>query len=354
MLKSQRNESIELQNQYSVSETYDLLSPTSPIVHNGNNYLLKRPADTSNLKQVCFRAFNPIVKRNIQELTGQSIIIKIFPMIFGSQSSYSGYNIYNVHPINGANRQMLRVSEDVINVPAAGTIAEIIGNINESIASYCDNIKTTNGTFTFTNGTTFYELGDSIKNYYDAHLTFFDSTNEVNPTLRFTSLSDDDEAFYTNNGVFELTSGDNKVYLFFAVDVVFSPYSLFNVSTYRQYFNVYDFIRSQSPVNNYVCVNNDCISTNTNFSEQLAALQLNYNGYNIVLKSSLMKNLTGIVYVNKTEAQIVMKGSNEQGSVNYIDVSLTDINGNTLTNEYLTSIYDSILIDVDYVFDGLL
>lgn len=348
--KSQRNESIELQNQFSISETYDLLSSTAPIIRKGNQFLLRRPADTGNLKQICFRSFNPIVKRSISELQTQTITVTIYPMIFDENSTnLNGYKLYNMY-----DQQRLEVGLSTMQVLPGSSINTMLTNINEAIAGYCDSFKSRNSYFIFTNDSNTYTLTSTVEDYYNNNIKpLMDNANIVAPQNTYTTVtSNDNTEFFTNNGIFNMVDPTgNVVYMFFCVDVDFKPYDLFNVSPYRQFFNVHQFIKAGGE---HACIDNDCISTSVRFTELLTALQLNSEGYNLVLKSSLMKNLTGIVYVNKTEAQIVMKGSNEQSAINYVDVSLTDIDGNEVSEQYLDSIYSSILIDVDFVFDGLL
>lgn len=361
-----------LHNRYVVSETYDLLSPNAPISKQNGLYLLQRPSRVPNLKEVCFRSFNPIMKKSIANLQDSNTInITIYPAIVSNYDG-NGYNVYVKSPIDsvGNSSNSLIVNKTTNKCEFAGTIDGIVKNINETIASYCDNIKNRNATFEYrlmngnTETTTFY-LADpaditneiSIFDYVNSQTPPDSPLKYINPNINYVKLRYDEQLqqFFTEHVLFKLVNkADNTkiITLAFIVEITWDPYDLFNVSAYREYFNIASF-NGSGAYPNYID-DNDCISTNENFENQLTALNYKYNGIDLCLRSSLMRNLTGIVYVNKTEAQITMKGSQESATTSYIPVTITDINNKVIDTSYLESIYSSIIIDLDFIFEGIL
>ena len=357
----------EYQNRFVISEVYDILSSNAPLLKTNEGYLLKRVSDVANLKEVCFRSFKPIMKRSIQNNQNTTASVSIYPAIWTIDGDepvtpkFNGFNIYNrAYGVNAP------VTKSVRKCEFAGDIEGLLDNINETIAGYCDDIKSRNASFRFTNAdeTVIYDLkylGNivDIDTYYRSVIPANDDENVTNPERKFVKLkyNSDDEEFLTENVIFNLekVQGDDSwselIYLVFITEVNFEPYDVFNVSPFRQYFNCIDYMRSQE---GYYIKNNDCISTNVNFKDIITANNYRFNGLDLVLRCGLMRNLTSIVYVNETEAQIVMKGFNEQSSTNYVPIQITDLNGNVVDEDYLRDIYSSILVDIDFVFDGLM
>lgn len=65
-----------------ISETYDLLNGSSEhISKDGYNYRLQKPSQNSELKEIRFRSFDPIMKKNLSTLSQRSAEITIEPKI---------------------------------------------------------------------------------------------------------------------------------------------------------------------------------------------------------------------------------------------------------------------------------
>lgn len=351
---------------YTISEVYDILNNVNGVFSKrSNEYLLHRPSDVANLKEIRFRSFKPIMKHSISTLQEASTVkVTITPTVWnyisGGDSNtafYPGYQLYNVY-----DNVMMPVTQQTIVCEFAGDIETLLNNINESIASYCDNIKSRNGYFKFVN------QSDGTTTQFGMITTIEDWLQEVQPPSKIKSVqpskmytqikyNNDSDEFVTENVVFPLVMEESgiqtlTVMLVFIVDVVFDPYDMFHVSSFRQLFNCVDYCNKNE--GKYYVDNNDCISTNADFNSLITAANYRYNGLDLVLKCGLMKNLTSIVYVNDSEAQIVMKGFDVQSSTSYIPVYITDIKGNMIPDEYIRDIYSSVLIEVEYVYGGLI
>lgn len=65
-----------------ISETYDLLNGSSEHIHkDGTKYQLQKPSQNSELKEIRFRSFDPIMKKNLSTLSQRSAEISIEPRL---------------------------------------------------------------------------------------------------------------------------------------------------------------------------------------------------------------------------------------------------------------------------------
>lgn len=360
--------------EFTISETYDLISDNSPITRGSSDYLLKVPYGASNLKMVLFRGFNPVMKKSIAQLQGMTVNISIYPSVF----EYSESGKVGISPIkpgysisNFAENVDVALGKAELKCNFAGNINDILNNINEVISSYCDNIKNRSGTFRFLNiadpSSEIYELKSSQTGENIAILDYIkevnpenindDKVGSVNPELAFVKIKYDEagDEFYTENVIFRLKSlvaSSNPMMLIFCAEVNFQPYDFFSVSPFRQFFNCIENLRvnNNSP---YYVTHNDCISTTRNFNDVLIASKYRFEGLDLVLRCPWIKNLTSIVYINTTDSNIRMKGFAVNGNVSTIPVRLTDINNSNIETSYLTDIYSGIFVDVDFIYEGM-
>lgn len=352
--------------EYTISETYDLISDNSPITHGASDYLLKVPYGASNLKMVLFRGFNPVMKKSIAQLQGMTVNIVIYPSVFefnesakvGITTIKPGYSITNY-----AEQVDVALGKSELKCNFAGNITDILGNINEVISSYCDNIKNRSGTFRFLNlgdsSSVMYSLGEPINDYVkrvNPNNVNDNMVGSVNPELAYVKIKYNEAAdeFYTENVIFKLNpsvSGVNPMMLIFCAEINFQPYDFFSVSPFRQFFNCIENVRTnnESP---YYITHNDCISTTRNFNDVLIASKYRFEGLDLVLRCPWIKNLTSIVYINTTDSNIRMKGFAVNGNVSTIPVRLTDINNENISTTYLSDIYSGIFVDVDFIYEG--
>lgn len=349
--------------EYTISETYDLISNNSPITRGASDYLLRVPYGASNLKMVLFRGFNPVMKKSIAQLQDMTVNITIYPSVFefnesakvGITTVKPGYSITNY-----AEQVDVALGKSELKCNFAGNISDILNNINEVISSYCDNIKNRSGTFRFLNlgdtqGAT-YSLDEPIIDYVKrVNPSNVNDSNvgSVNPELAFVKIKYDEatDEFFTENVIFKLNPslpGMNPQMLIFCAEVNFQPYDFFSVSPFRQFFNCIENLRTSGT---YYVTRNDCISTTRNFDDVLIASRYRFEGLDLVLRCPWIKNLTSIVYINTTDSNIRMKGFAVNGNVSTVPVRLTDINNENIPESYLSDIYSGIFVDVDFIYE---
>lgn len=347
-----------------ISETYDLLQISDIVSTQNNKYMLKVPT-TNNCKEIRFRNFKPIMKTSISNIQRQNVNIDIYPVIFSLSNTTDGLKVDNVtfpgyQLTNYANNYDIAFKDDSYTSELSGNIDQIVNNINEKIAGFSENFKPS-GTFCFVSADreTRYTLSlngneaITIREYYD-----FFKDNTINPSSAFTTLnykSDNpdlsDIEFYTSNLMFTLLDlthkNNNIIILTFIVDI-YSDIDIINVSTFRQLNNCIEYMLTKP--SNMWCTPNECISTNTNIYDQLIFADYLINGIDLVLRSPDLPNQSNIVYVNNTEAQIYMKAFQTQSALNFFTVYLTDIRNNPIPMLYLSQLYSSIILNVDFVY----
>lgn len=355
------------EHQHIVSEVYDLIN-TSNFHKRGNEYLLMKPNNSSNLSSIRFRGFKPILKNSISNINIDHMNIDIYPMIFEryrdeeTQSFKTAYypNYYVMNYWNGVG---VAIDQQSYQCSLAGTIEELVDDINNIIAAYCSNLKP-HGTIRYMlqNPETtepFFSLGyDSgevdiaITDYYEHYKP---TNNPISAEEIYTWLTYDsaETTFYTNNLIFQLIKSDDpsvSIFLTFCIDVYFNPAELINVSLFRQFFNCVEYIE-QNP-DERMFMQNSCTSTDPDFDNAIKLLYYKYSGMEMALFCVYMKNLSGVVYVNVDEAQVYMKEITEPCSMNYIPVQIKHIDGSEIETSLLEDLFSSILIQIDFVYNA--
>lgn len=133
-----------------VSEIYDLLNPSAFVNNEGADFVLSTPSTFSNLKEIRFRSFHPIVSRDIansERLTSAVTIEPVVCAIDGDMNVSTAYMPdYLLHnekgnlrlPIKGAN----------YTVEFNGDLKDLIKDVNDALAGYCEDFDW-DGWFTF-------------------------------------------------------------------------------------------------------------------------------------------------------------------------------------------------------------
>lgn len=377
-------------HQYIVSETYDLMNTTNFEKH-GNEYYLYKPADASNLSSIRFRSFKPILKSSISNINISSVTVDIYPMIWkytlpvGSTTGSTSTAVFgeNYKLYNYADGVAVEIAEDSYTCSLAGSVEDLVKNINNVIGAYCSNLKPS-GTIMFMDLTddsaqkyALYYGGSPaitacpLNTYYEQNIpeTWYNlatnneqtkaeifAANDVEAQQIFSYLSYDSESntFYTNNLGFFLgtypgtPSGSENLYLSFVFDVYFDPADLINVSLFRQFYNC---VEAFGFTGHYYIQGNSCISTNPDFSNGIKLLYYQNSGIVMGLFCVYMKNLSGIVFVNSDESDVYMKEINQPTTMNFIPVQIKEINGTEISTDLLESLFSSIIVQVDYVYN---
>ena len=63
-----------------------------------------------------------------------------------------------------------------------------------------------------------------------------------------------------------------------------------------------------------------------------------------------MNNLSQKIYTDYTEARVTYKRIDAMPSSNYFPVSIMDKNNHKISLDYLNTIYDQIIIEIDYIY----
>lgn len=372
-----------------VTEVYDLLSDittpnlittangAAPFRRANGKILLSKPASIGRLREVRFRSFQPVMKSTLSNITRQRITVTVTPMIMPVNTStktminskFVGYSLYN-----SANGYDIPFQDDYYYVDFTGNMSEILTNINEKVTAYGSNFKPS-GTFVFSNGTKRYTLAAdtravwSIRDYYNRYHTI-GVGDAVNPQFSFASLhlenplaNIEDYVFYTNNLMFRLINLEDDqdtttIFLTFVINVEIDV-DIINVSLFRQLNNMIEYLlvdkggelaKNVTDQRMY-STHNQCVSTNNNLKDNLIFANYLYNGVDLVLRSSDIKNLSQIVCVSRTTPTVYMKSFEVLPTTQHVCVYLTDMKGQPIDEDYLVQLYSCILVEVDYVYD---
>lgn len=387
MLKINTSPHLE-KNSNVVTETYDLLSNNSLTSMEQNMYNLLRPSSVQDLREIRFRSFLPVLKNNISNLSKQKITITIYPMMFmidRTTGQVMNENLSAFTLTNFANNYDMQFGSEQYTIEFYGNIDEVFENINEKIGSYCSNFKPS-GTFCAVNNTKTirYTLFDgasscSIEDFYnrynpdnDIHTfrNFFSngsnviSVNKIFSKFRFKNKNPpymDNIELYTQNMIFPMKNFNNLedhslMMLTFCIDM-YTDIDLISVSNFRQLNNIIEYAKINfqvTPPSDYIpyyCTTNECISTSNKLYDNLVFANYLYNGLDLILKSPQMKNLSNIISINGSTANIYMKSFEVTPTTKSIQVYLTDNKNNNISKSYLEELYSALIIEIDYVYD---
>lgn len=338
----------EKSNFTTVNETYDLLKPTDYMQQVGNEFLLYRPSSNAPLREMRIRSFKPIVSKEISNAERLNATIDIFPVINGYDSSTkTASTIYKptYQLYNEKDGVRLPVSAAQYIIEFTGYLDKFVKDINDAVSGYCEDFDW-NGTFVFSDpeGTDLnYLINDegtqmTIKDYYNSHMPL---TKAVVPNKPFTKMNADLTTF-------NLSFNLNKYVLTFIIEVNIDPLDIFNTSTFIQTFNALNNLKQS-----WVISNNDCTTRSTNFGQNLIKAKFLHNGLTLTLSSPFMNNLSQKIYTDYTEARVTYKRMDVTPSSNYFPVSIMDKNNHKISLDYLNTIYDQIIIEVDYIYEQL-
>lgn len=137
----------------------------------------------------------------------------------------------------------------------------------------------------------------------------------------------------------------NKYILNFAVEVTTDPIDLFDVSVYSQTFGIIKNLR-----NSWVTNNISCTTKSVNFERNLIRAGFLYNGYTLTLASPCMGNGSLKVYTGYTEPTVNYKVVLVSPSDNFFPVYITNKHNEIINLDYLSTIYDQVIVEVDYLF----
>lgn len=360
-----------------VTETYDLLNPSSLVTHDSKYYNLLRPSVAQDLREVRFRSFVPVLKNSISNLSKQKITINIYPMMYMIDST-TGFvkndNLSTYTLTNFANNYDMQFGSETYSIEFYGDIQEVFDNINEKIAAYCSNFKPS-GTFCAVNNTKTirFSLWDrtdetvsSIEAWYQKYSPDTGNMISVNKCFsRFMFRNNnppklDDIELYTQNMLFIMRNTNNLedktlMYLTFCIDM-WTDIDLINVSQFRQLNNIIEYTKidyETAPAPSYIrnyCSVNECISTSNKLYENLVFANYLYNGLDLILKSPEMKNLSNIISINGSTANIYMKSFEVLPTAKTISVYITDNKNNAITDVYLEELYSALIVEIDYVY----
>lgn len=337
----------DVKNYSVISETYDLLNPTEYMQQVNKDFLLFRAASTVGLREMRIRSFKPIVSKSVQNTEKLNASIDITPVINGfNKETKEVSTIYKPNYLlyNEKNGLRLPVSSAQYIVEFTGNIPKLVFDINDAIAGYCEDFDL-DGTFTFGNpeGTELNHLVNdqgeqvSINEYYNEYMPLNRSDNT--PTKSFVVLN---ENLTTTNLTFNL--GDYV--LTFIIEININPIDIFNTSTFVQLFNA-----TQNLVNSWAIINNECITKSANFDDNVKRADFLYNGYTLTLTSPFMKNISQKIYTDYTEANVVYKVIDVLPSTVYFPVSIMNKQNQKIGLDYLNTIYDQIIVEIDYIYE---
>lgn len=137
----------------------------------------------------------------------------------------------------------------------------------------------------------------------------------------------------------------NKYVLNFAVEVTTDPIDLFDVSVYSQTFSIIKNLPNSWVTNNIPCTNKSI-----NFERNLIRASFLYNGYTLTLASPCMGNGSLKIYTGYTEPTVNYKVVLVSPSDNFFPVYITNKHNEIINLDYLSTIYDQIIVEVDYLF----
>ena len=362
-----------------VTETYDLMNKNDLVTKTDYLYNLLKPSSVQQLREVRFRSFLPVLKNNISNLSKQKITIDIYPMIYKIDSKTGlviNDNLSTYTLTNFANNYDMQFGKETYTIEFYGNLEEVFENINEKIAAYCSNFKPS-GTFCLINNTKSirYELYDksdgqyySIEGWYQKYNPDNDNVISVNKIFsKFKYINKnppklDNIELYTENMLFPMKNkfnleDTNYIYLTFNIDM-YTEIDLINVSQFRQLNNIIeytkiDFETAPAPtyIPNYIS-KNECISTSNKLYDNLVFANYLFNGLDLILKSPEMKNLSNIISINGSTANIYMKSFEVLPTVKHLQIYLTDNKNNIINESYLEELYSALIIEIDYVYES--
>lgn len=133
-----------------ISEIYDLLNPSAYIKQDGDDFILSLPSANSNLSEVRFRSFNPIVSRDILNSDRLTSEVRIEPVICAVDGELNVSTAYLPdHVINNQKGNLrLPIKGATYTVEFNGDLDALIKDVNDAIAGYCEDFDW-DGTFSF-------------------------------------------------------------------------------------------------------------------------------------------------------------------------------------------------------------
>lgn len=265
-------------------------------------------------------------------------------------------------------------------------VDHIIADINEKISGYCSNFKPSSTFHVICENKHFYlcdaydEFGERkstpVKKSISEYIAKFDkarAASAVEAKLSFAKIWKEDAddgnfIFGTSNMLFSLKDFDHldenaTIWLLFTIDLRVEM-DIFNVGVHRQIHNCIEHVKfyndkSRDPTLSYkywwasdaieFASVNQCIATNSMTKHNLLVAAYLARGMDLCLRSSIMHNLSNIIYTSYTENDPEAKRTQQTGTQNYTEVYITDMQNKPVDDAFLKSIYSAIYVDIDYV-----
>lgn len=317
------------------------------------------------------------------------------PITSSALTPYLGPHTVKDNMLQSKFQLMTRANGHKIEVPKSEAVYEtllydevdaIIDDMNEKISGYCSNFKPSSTWHVIVDGKHFYlcnaydENGERLTtptrksiSEYIAKFGKFRAASTVESKLSFAKVwkADADDGGYvfgTSNMLFTLKDFDHldageTVWLLFTIDLRVDM-DIFNVGVQRQIHNCIEHVifykdSAKDPTlsNRYWFASdaienaavNQCIATNSHTKHNLLVAAYLARGMDLCLRSSVMHNLSNIIYTSYTENDPDAKRTQQTGTQNYMEVYITDMQGKPVDDAFLKSIYSAIYVDLDYI-----